>query len=77
MSASDIKLVKAAVAAFADQPANVQVTPSGLAKRIAKETGLDFGPTTIAKYLKAHGWVKVEQAPPLPPIIYRRPTTGE
>ncbi len=57
MSAADVRKVKAAVASWIERNTDVDaVRPGTLATIVAADTGLDFGATTIARYLRGHGW---------------------
>ena len=59
MSAQDKVRVKAAVARFVSDPANTTVVPGDLAALVKAEIGLQFGASTIARYLAGLGWVRV------------------
>lgn len=56
MSAQEKQRVKAAVARFVADRANSRVMPGDLAALVKAEIGIDFGASTIARYLKGHGW---------------------
>jgi hypothetical protein len=56
MSAAEKARVKDAVASFVADPAQREITPGDLARRVEAATGLSFAPTTIARYLTGHGW---------------------
>lgn len=61
MSAAEKKRVKEALAAYlADPETPGELSPGEVAKVIERRTGLDFGATTIAKYMKGEGWIRDE-----------------
>jgi hypothetical protein len=65
VSGADIRRVKAAVADWIATAAVDAIKPGALAELIAERTGLDFGATTIARYLKANGWRRADPETPL------------
>ena len=72
MSAEDKDRVKAAVARFVADEGNTKVLPGDLAALVKAETGIEFGATTIARYLSAEGWQR-EPHPTKGGVHYVRP----
>jgi ParB family chromosome partitioning protein len=72
MSGPDKARVKAAVARFAADPSNTWVRPADLAALVKAEIGIEFGASTIARYLAGLGWVRSDAAVG---ILYKRPAS--
>lgn len=71
MSEQEKSRVKAAVARFAADPSNTRVRPGDLAALVKAEIGIEFGASTIARYLAGQGWFRTDDA--AVGILYKRP----
>lgn len=71
MAKNDIERVKAAMRAYISDRG--RVSPGEVANHCERATGLSFAATTIAKYLRSEGWIRIDGQP----VWYRRPTKAE